>query len=158
MKMRVLMADLSLDGLGHDAWHRWGHGPGHQSVPADGYRAVPATDAGAADRRHRHLRRRTGAVIAARTGRADIVLHAVHWRSVYESATSRRRCESRARKGVTIVDVGSKAELRDDGGPPRAAYGFAPGDMALIRPDGYIGVLASGGDHGALDDYLKQFA
>ena len=98
------------------------------------------------------------AVIATRTGRADIVLHAVHWRSVYESATSRRRCESRARKGVTIVDVGSKAELRDDGGPPRAAYGFAPGDMALIRPDGYIGVLASGGDHGALDDYLKQFA
>jgi hypothetical protein len=48
------------------------------------------------------------------------------------------------------------AELRDDGGHLRAAYGFAAGDVALIRPDGYIRALASG-DAG-LEAYLARFA
>jgi hypothetical protein len=46
-------------------------------------------------------------------------------------------------------------ELRDDGGHLRAAYGFTAGDVALIRPDGYIGALASG-DAG-LEEYLARF-
>ena len=45
--------------------------------------------------------------------------------------------------------------MRDDGGYLRAAYGFAPGDVALIRPDGYIGALANGDERVA--QYIEQF-
>lgn len=162
-------------------------------------------------------------VIADRTGRADIALQAVRWRSVYEMssrladryrvgrvfiATSTRRPAARAlntrvqdawnpgrklaaavggavgqplrlftllgggawtllryepagagtiapRKGLRIVTAGMSGELRDDGGYLRAAYGFAPGDVALIRPDGYIGALASA--EADLEQYLARF-
>jgi len=308
MKMRAMVADLSLTGLGRDAWHRWGEGPGQISlcplmgtdlfqlqmpVPLDG--DIDTSDAALA------------AVIAARTGRADIAVQAVHWRSVYEMSsrladryrvgrvfiagdaahihpptggqglntsvqdawnlgwklaavaggapdalldtyeTERREvaagmlglssklleaartrgdlrrgreaqqldlgyrtsplshdargddaivragdrapdapCRGAAgqplrlftllgggawtllryepagagtiapRKGLRIVTVGMNGELRDDGGHLRAAYGFAAGDVALIRPDGYIGALASGEE--GLEAYLGRFA
>ena len=307
MKMRAMVADLSLTGLGRDAWHRWGEGPGQISlcplmgtdlfqlqmpVPLDG--DIDTSDAALA------------AVIAARTGRADIAVHAVHWRSVYEMSsrlaeryrvgrvfiagdaahihpptggqglntsvqdawnlgwklaaavggapdalldtyeTERREvaagvlglssklleaartrgdlrrgretqqldlgyrtsplahdargddaivragdrapdapCRGAAgqplrlftllgggmwtllryepagagaiapRKGLRIVTIGMNGELRDDGGHLRAAYGLAPGDVALIRPDGYIGALASGEE--GLEGYLERF-
>ena len=307
MKMRAMVADLSLTGLGRDAWHRWGEGPGQISlcplmgtdlfqlqmpVPLDG--DIDTSDAALA------------AVIAARTGRADIAVHAVRWRSVYEMSsrlaeryrvgrvfiagdaahihpptggqglntsvqdawnlgwklaavvggapdalldtyeTERREvaagvlglssklleaartrgdlrrgretqqldlgyrtsplahdargddaivragdrapdapCRGAAgqplrlftllgggvwtllryepagagaiapRKGLRIVTIGMNGELRDDGGHLRAAYGLAPGDVALIRPDGYIGALASGEE--GLEGYLERF-
>lgn len=59
------------------------------------------------------------------------------------------------RTGLKIVNVGMNAELRDDGGHLRAACGFAPGDVALIRPEGHIGALA-GGEEG-LEEYLGRF-
>ena len=307
LKMRAMVADLSLTGLGRDAWHRWGEGPGQISlcplmgtdlfqlqmpVPLDG--DIDTSDAALA------------AVIAARTGCADIAVRAVHWRSVYEMSsrladryrvgrvfiagdaahihpptggqglntsvqdawnlgwklaavvggapdalldtyeTERREvaagvlglssklleaartrgdlrrgretrqldlgyrtsplahdargddaivragdrapdapCRGAAgqplrlftllgggmwtllryepagvgaiapRAGLRIVTVGMNGELRDDGGHLRAAYGFAPGDVALIRPDGYIGALAGGEED--LEGYLERF-
>ena len=307
MKVRAMVADLSLTGLGRDAWHRWGEGAGQLSlcplmgtdlfqlqmpVPLDG--DIDTSDAALA------------AVIAARTGHADIAVHAVHWRSVYEMSSrladryragrvfiagdaahihpptggqglntsvqdawnlgwklaavlggaqdalvdtyeSERRevaagmlglsgklleaartrgdlrrgretrqldlgyrtsplahdargddaivragdrapdapcrgaagqplrlftllgggawtllryepagaCAFAPRKGLRIVTVGMNGELRDDGGHLRAAFGFAPGDVALIRPDGYIGALASGEE--GLEEYLARF-
>ncbi|SEO23570.1 hypothetical protein SAMN05428959_105527 [Duganella sp. CF517] len=60
-----------------------------------------------------------------------------------------------ARAGLRIVTVGMNRAPRDDGGHLRAAYGFAPGDVAPIRPDGYIGALA-GGEAG-LREYLERF-
>jgi hypothetical protein len=60
-----------------------------------------------------------------------------------------------ARSGLRIVDIGVHGELRDDDGQLRDAYGFRPGDIALIRPDGYVGVL-TGDEHGAaLANYIK---
>ncbi|WP_167761345.1 FAD-dependent oxidoreductase [Duganella callida] len=47
----------------------------------------------------------------------------------------------RPRRGLRIVTVGAHAELRDPDGHLRAAYGFTPGEIALIRPDGYIAAL-----------------
>lgn len=307
MKMRAMVADLSLTGLDRGAWHRWGEGAGQISlcplmgtdlfqlqmpVPLEG--DIDTSDAALA------------AVIAARTGRADIAVRAVHWRSVYEMSSrladryrvdrvfiagdaahihpptggqglntsvqdawnlgwklaavvdgasdalldtyeAERRevaaavlglagklleaartrgdlrrgretqqldlgyrtsplasdargddamvragdrapdapCRGAAgqplrlftllggggwtllryepagagaiapRKGLRIVTVGMNGELRDDGGHLRAAYGFAPGDVALIRPDGYIGALASGEE--GLEGYLRRF-
>ena len=59
------------------------------------------------------------------------------------------------RKGLRIVTVGMNGELHDDGGHLRAAYGFVPGDVALIRPDGYIGALA--GADADLGEYIALF-
>ncbi len=125
------------------------------------------------------------AVIAARIGRADIVVRPVHWRSVYEMSS---RLADRYRVGrvfiardaahihpptggqglnTSVQDAwnlgwklaaavgGAPDALLEEGGHLRAAYGFASGDVALIRPDGYIGALASGED--GLEEYLQRF-
>jgi hypothetical protein len=62
-----------------------------------------------------------------------------------------------ARRGLRIIDIGADAELRDHAGHLRDAYGFRPGDIALIRPDGYIGALTSDENSAALADYLAKF-
>ena len=61
-----------------------------------------------------------------------------------------------ARPGLRIVDIGTDNELRDEQGHLREAYGYAPGDVALIRPDGYIGVLTSDERSPALATYLER--
>ena len=65
-------------------------------------------------------------------------------------------CESRAkiepRKGLHIHDIGK--DLIDEGGHIAAAYGFEPGDLALIRPDGYVGALTT--DPAELEAYLRR--
>ena len=308
MNMRAVVADLTLTGLSRDAWHRWGDGPAQISlcplmgtalfqlqmpVALDG--EFDASDAGLA------------AVIAERTGRPDIVVHTVHWRSVYEMSARlaeryrvgrvliagdaahihpptggqglntsvqdawnlgwklsavlagapetlldsyeaerreiaagmlglsaklldamrergdvRRGREAQqldlgyrssalsldgrdgsaalragdrapdapctgaggqpvrlftllnsdgwtmlryeansapaiaARRGLRIIDIGPDAELRDAGGHLRAAYAFQRGDVALIRPDGYLAALTSDGDSPALAAYVDQ--
>ena len=312
MKMRAVVADLALTGLSRDAWHRWGDGPGQISLcplmgtalfqlqmPIALESAFDASDAGLA------------AAIAARTGRDDIAVQAVHWRSVYEmssrladhyrvgrvfiagdaahihpptggqglntsvqdawnlgwklaavlagapaslldtyeaerreiaagmlglsaklldamrergdvrrgreaqqldlsyrgsalSLDERQRDASNSatphagdrapdapctgaggrpvrlftllnsggwtmlryepdstaatpvRRDLRIIDIGANAELRDDAGHLRTAYGFQSGGIALIRPDGYIGVLTNDRHSDALAAYLNQ--
>jgi 2-polyprenyl-6-methoxyphenol hydroxylase-like FAD-dependent oxidoreductase len=83
--IRAVVADLVLDGLSDDAWHRWNDGAPTQislcplrgtalfqlqaPVPLDG--DVDLTAQG------------LGAMIAERTGRTDIGVHAVTWASAY---------------------------------------------------------------------------
>ncbi|HEX4248501.1 MAG TPA: FAD-dependent monooxygenase [Pseudonocardia sp.] len=52
---------------------------------------------------------------------------------------------------VHVVAVGP--DLVDDGGQARETYGAAPGELVLIRPDGYIGIRST--DAGAVDAYLR---
>jgi len=83
---RGLVADLSLEGLSRDVWHRWNVDKGVErlalcplagtdlfqlqtGLPFEG--EVDLSDAGLA------------AIIAERTGRSDIVVRAVNWRSVF---------------------------------------------------------------------------
>ena len=61
------------------------------------------------------------------------------------------------RPGLRIVNIGAQGELRDAGGHLLAAYGFQPGDVALVRPDGYIGVIASDENHPAVAEYLARW-
>jgi 2-polyprenyl-6-methoxyphenol hydroxylase-like FAD-dependent oxidoreductase len=58
------------------------------------------------------------------------------------------------RPGLHIHIVGPRGDIIDDGGHVRDAYGVSPGDWVLIRPDGYVGTIVSGGEVSALDRYL----
>ncbi len=57
-----------------------------------------------------------------------------------------------ARPDLRIHRIGR--EIVDDGGHIADAYDFAPGDLALIRPDGYIGAMVAG--PAGLDAYLRK--
>jgi len=59
------------------------------------------------------------------------------------------------RSGLHIHPVGARQELSDDGGHLRDAYGLAPGEWVLVRPDGYVGAIFRSDEAGALESYLK---
>jgi 2-polyprenyl-6-methoxyphenol hydroxylase-like FAD-dependent oxidoreductase len=83
--IRAVVADLVLDGLSDDAWHRWNDGaPTQLSLcPLRGTALfqlqAPIALEGDVDLSARGL----GAMIAERTGRADIHVHSVTWASAY---------------------------------------------------------------------------
>lgn len=60
------------------------------------------------------------------------------------------------RRGLRIIDIGQHAALRDQQGHLRTAYGFAPGDIALLRPDGYLAVLTHDESSAALAAYIGR--
>jgi hypothetical protein len=61
-----------------------------------------------------------------------------------------------ARRGLRIITVGDHAELRDSGHHLRTAYHFTPGDIALLRPDGYLAALTHDERSPALAAYIDQ--
>ena len=83
--IRAVVADLVLDGLSDDAWHRWNDGERNQIslCPLRGTKLfqlqAPVPLEGEIDLTARGL----GAMIAERTGRADLHVHSVTWASVY---------------------------------------------------------------------------
>jgi 2-polyprenyl-6-methoxyphenol hydroxylase-like FAD-dependent oxidoreductase len=60
------------------------------------------------------------------------------------------------RSDLHIHHVGARHELSDDGGHLRDAYGLAPGEWVLVRPDGYVGAIFGSDEAGALESYLKE--
>ncbi len=60
------------------------------------------------------------------------------------------------RSDLHIHHVGARHELSDDGGHLRDAYGLAPGEWVLVRPDGYVGAIFGSDEGGALETYLKD--
>jgi 2-polyprenyl-6-methoxyphenol hydroxylase-like FAD-dependent oxidoreductase len=60
------------------------------------------------------------------------------------------------RPKLRIHTVGRCGDIIDDGGYLRDAYALASGDWVLVRPDGYIGVIVSSSEIGALQTYLRS--
>ena len=60
------------------------------------------------------------------------------------------------RRSLRIVTVGQHAELRDQENHVRTAYAFAPGDIALLRPDGYLAALSHDEHSPALKEYIDR--
>ena len=126
--------------------------PGHRASPlvhdARGDDAVARADDGAPDVPCRGAAGQVSMPVA--------LLRAGGWTLLrYEPTKDARILRD---KCVRIVDVVPNAELRDDGGYVHAEYGFAQGDVALIRPGGYTGMLASGDGQVAQGDHGRQFA
>ena len=85
LDIRAVVADLVLDGLSTDLWHRWNNGTASQIslCPLRGtdlfQLQAPIPREGDVDLSAEGI----GAMIAARTGRKDIVVHKVVWASAY---------------------------------------------------------------------------
>ncbi len=58
------------------------------------------------------------------------------------------------RQGLVSARIG--ADLIDDAGHFRDAYGLAPDQMILVRPDGYVAAVAGPGDVAAVEGYLER--
>ncbi|HTX48518.1 MAG TPA: FAD-dependent oxidoreductase [Caulobacteraceae bacterium] len=59
-------------------------------------------------------------------------------------------------KDLAVRRVGERGELRDVFGDIAQAYDPDPGDWFLIRPDGYVGAIASAGETDCLREYLPK--
>jgi 2-polyprenyl-6-methoxyphenol hydroxylase-like FAD-dependent oxidoreductase len=61
------------------------------------------------------------------------------------------------RPGLRCHAIGPRGDIIDDGGHMRDAYDVSPGDLVLVRPDGYVGAVVSAGEVSALCRYLAVF-
>ncbi|WP_216850843.1 FAD-dependent oxidoreductase [Acidisphaera sp. L21] len=57
-------------------------------------------------------------------------------------------------EGLHIHMIGSAGDIMDAAGHFRDAYGVAPGDRVLVRPDGYVGAIVAAGRDTGLAAYL----
>ena len=57
-----------------------------------------------------------------------------------------------------VIDHRAPGALRDKGNTTRAAYGVTGATTFLIRPDGYVGAIATTGDANTLLDMFRQLA
>jgi 2-polyprenyl-6-methoxyphenol hydroxylase-like FAD-dependent oxidoreductase len=60
------------------------------------------------------------------------------------------------RPGLRVHIVGPRSDVVDDSRHFRDAYGLSPGDWVLVRPDGYVGIVAGADDVPALERYLAE--
>ncbi|MBJ3777851.1 FAD-dependent oxidoreductase [Acuticoccus mangrovi] len=58
------------------------------------------------------------------------------------------------RANLHIHVIGPAGDILDTSGDIAAAYGLAPGECALVRPDGYVGAILGADDTAALDAYF----
>lgn len=61
-----------------------------------------------------------------------------------------------ARKGLNIHRIGAGRELVDVRGHFSKAYGLAPGEWALVRPDGYVGAIVGETGMALLEEYMQK--
>jgi hypothetical protein len=76
-----------------------------------------------------------------------------HWTLLgYES----HQCPLEPRNNLHIHGIGGRGDLTDYEGQFLSAYSPTPGDIFLIRPDGYIGAILGAGKIGRIDRYLAD--
>lgn len=57
--------------------------------------------------------------------------------------------------GVRSYFIGAQGDLHDLGQQMQRAYGLAPGDLVLVRPDGYVAITGSVAELDRIEEYLR---
>ena len=60
------------------------------------------------------------------------------------------------RPGLRLHLFGARGDAIDAHGHVQAAYGLQPGELVLVRPDGYVGAIAASADVDALAAYMRR--
>jgi 2-polyprenyl-6-methoxyphenol hydroxylase-like FAD-dependent oxidoreductase len=109
--------------------------------------------------------RDTGLLAGGRAPDAPIRGAAGQWRRLFDLFAGSHwtllgyevdRDRVRPRAGLRIFTFGSHADLIDECGHFRQAYGVASGDWVLVRPDGYIGAMVASHELPAFQGYLDR--
>ena len=151
LPVRAVVADLSIEGLGRDAWHTWNREDrprmlslcplaGTQlfqlqaALPPDG--DIDVSEAGLA------------AMIAARTGRDDLRLREVHWCSTFQPSA---RLAERYRVGRTFL-AGDAAHVH----PPTGGQGLNTSIQDAYNLGWKLAATLQGAVPALLDSYEQE--
>lgn len=148
-EVRMIVADLVVEGLDRDAWHMWRHDEGLVSLCP-----LPSTNdfqygASIAPGQDPELSRANmQAILARRTGRADIRLHDPHWSSLWRANV---RLAERYRAGRVFL-AGDAAHVHS----PAGGQGMNTGIQDAYNLGWKLAWVARGGSPALLDSYEAE--
>jgi 2-polyprenyl-6-methoxyphenol hydroxylase-like FAD-dependent oxidoreductase len=148
--VRAIVADVHIDGLSRDAWHRWGEGMGDQvglcplagtdlfqiqaPIPLEGEPDLSAAG--------------LTAFLAERTGREDLVVRSVAWASAY---SMNARIAERYRVGRVFL-VGDAAHIH----PPTGGQGLNTSVQDAYNLGWKLAAVLGGAPYRLLDTYEEE--
>jgi len=150
MKVRAVVADLVLEGLSPEYWHRWKDNPATSMAlcPLRGTEyfqlQAPVPLEGEPDLSAAGLQK----LIAERTGRKDIVVHQVIWASVY--SMNARLADSYRKERVFLV--GDAAHIH----PPTGGQGLNTSLQDAYNLGWKLAAVLSGAPSDLLDSYEAE--
>ena len=149
--VRALVADVELSGLTRDAWHRFGDGDMQRQIaicPLAGTELFQIQGPIPADLDVDLSAEGLTAIIAHRTGRADIQVHAVSWSSAY---TMNARLADQYRVGRVLL-VGDAAHIH----PPTGGQGLNTSVQDAYNLGWKLAAVVQGACDDLLDSYEEE--
>ncbi|MBB4685420.1 FAD-dependent oxidoreductase [Amycolatopsis jiangsuensis] len=148
-EMRMIVADVEVDGLGREAWHTWWHEEGFASLcplPSTGVFQYQATIAPGQDGELSlaNLQR----IFDRRSGRTDIRLHEPEWSSLWRANI---RLADRFRAGRVFL-AGDAAHIHS----PAGGQGMNTGIQDAYNLGWKIAAVANGAPPALLDSYETE--
>jgi 2-polyprenyl-6-methoxyphenol hydroxylase-like FAD-dependent oxidoreductase len=149
MPVRAIVADLVLEGLNRDAWRRWGRDLGQISLcPLAGTDLIQLQAPVSLDADADISDAEIAAMIAERTGRSDLVLKSVVWRSVYSMSA---RLADRYRVGRVFL-AGDAAHIH----PPTGGQGLNTSVQDAYNLGWKLAAVLGGAPETLLDSYEAE--
>jgi len=149
LPVRAIVADLVLEGLSRDAWRRWGSDLGQLSLcPLAGTDLIQLQAPVSLDADADISDAEIAAMVAERTGRSDLVVKAVVWRSVYSMSA---RLADRYRVGRVFL-AGDAAHIH----PPTGGQGLNTSVQDAYNLGWKLAAVLGGAPEGLLDSYEAE--
>ena len=149
LPIRAIVADLVLDGLSRDAWHRWGSGENQISLcPLAGAHLIQLQAPVCLDADAEISDAEIAAMIRERTGRSDLILKSVVWRSVY-GMNARLADRYRVRR---VLLAGDAAHIH----PPTGGQGLNTSVQDAYNLGWKLAAVLAGAPEALLDSYEAE--